>query len=74
MITSYQLTEIMIGSMFFILAYFLVLYFTAKDTIIYWDILWCTISILIILTLKYSIINYYILQSQNFSSNHIIND
>ena len=74
MITSYQLTEIMMGSLFFILAYFLVLYFSVKDRIIYWDIIWCTISIAIILTFKFFIINYYILQSQNFSSNTNINE
>ena len=74
MLTSYQITETVIGSMFFILAYFLVSYFTVKDKIIYWDIIWCTISLAIILTFKFFIINYYILQSQNFSSNTNINE
>ena len=74
MLTSYQITETVIGSIFFILAYFLVLYFTVKDKIIYWDIIWCTISLAIILTFKFFIINYYILQSQNFSSNTNINE
>ena len=50
---------------------FLYLYFS-ESTIIYWDIAWCTISLFIILLFKYFYINFNILQSQNFSSNIIV--
>mgnify|MGYP000320998385 CR=1 FL=1 len=71
LLTYYQITEIVIGTIIFSMLYFLYLYFT-ESTIIYWDIAWCTISLFIILLFKYFYINFNILQSQNFSSNIIV--
>jgi len=73
LITNYQLTEIIIGTIIFPLLYFIYLYFTEKKTIIYWDIFYCTIVLLITLLFKYFYINFNILQTQNFSSNNIVN-
>jgi len=73
LITNYQLTEIIIGSIIFPLFYFLYLYFTEKERIIYWDIFYCTGVLFIILLFKYFYINFNILQSQNLSSNNIVN-
>ena len=71
LLTNYQITEIIIGTFIFPMLYFLYLYFS-NTKIIYWDIIWCTITLLIILTFKYFYINFNILQSQNFSSNDIV--
>jgi len=71
LLTNYQITEIIIGTFIFPMLYFLYLYFS-NTKIIYWDIIWCTITIFIILIFKYFYINFNILQSQNFSSNNII--
>jgi hypothetical protein len=73
LITNYQLTEIIIGTIIFPLLYFIYLYFTETKTIIYWDIFYCTIVLLITLLFKYFYINFNILQTQNFSSNNIVN-
>jgi hypothetical protein len=72
LLSNYQATEIMLGTVLFPILYFLYLYLS-NTHIIYWDILWCTISIFIILLFRYFYINYYILQSQNLSSNNIVN-
>lgn len=72
LLTNYQTTEIIIGTFLFPIIYFLYLYFLSLP-IIYWDIIWCTISLCIILLFKNFYINYNILQSQNFSSNILVN-
>jgi len=72
LLSTYQIIEIVIGTSIFPMLYFLYLYFTA-NTIIYWDIIWCTITLLIIMLFKDFYINFNILQSQNFSSNTILN-
>jgi hypothetical protein len=72
LLSTYQIVEIVIGTIIFPMLYFLYLYFTT-NTIIYWDIIWCTITLLIILLFKNFYINFNILQSQNFSSNAILN-
>ena len=71
LLTNYQITEIIIGTFIFPMIYFLYLYFS-NTKIIYWDIIWCTITLFIILIFKYFYINFNILQSQNLSSNDII--
>lgn len=71
LLTNYQITDIIIGTILFPMFYFLYLYFT-ESTIIYWDIIWCTTTLFIILLFKYFYINFNILQSQNFSSNIIL--
>ena len=71
LLTNYQITDIIIGTILFPMFYFLYLYFT-ESTIIYWDIIWFTTTLFIILLFKYFYINFNILQSQNFSSNIIL--
>jgi len=66
LLTYYQKTEILIGTILFSMLYFLFLYFS-ESKIIYWDIIWCTITILIILLFKNFYINFNILQSQNLN-------
>jgi hypothetical protein len=73
-ISTYQITEIIIGTFIFPLFYFLYIYLASSDTIVYWDIIWCTLSLFIILLFKAFYINFNILQTQNFSSNNILND
>ena len=72
LLTNYQITEILIGTFIFPMLYFLYLYFS-ESPIIYWDILWCTLTIGIVLLFRNFYMNYYILQSQNISSNIIVN-
>lgn len=71
LLTNYQITEIILGTIIFPILYFLYLYFTVNNKIIYWDIFYCTAILFIILIFKYFYINFNILQSQNFSSNNI---
>jgi hypothetical protein len=71
-LNNYQITEIIIGSFLFPMMYFLFLYYS-KSKIMVWDIIWCSFSIFIILLFKNFYINFNILQSQNFSSNNILN-
>ena len=66
LLTNYQKTEILIGTILFSMVYFLFLYFS-ESKIIYWDIIWSTITILIILLFKNFYINFNILQSQNLN-------
>jgi hypothetical protein len=73
LLTNYQITEIIIGTTLYPLFHFLYLYFTKTKEIIYWDIFYCTTVLFIILLFKYFYINFNILQSQNFSSNNILN-
>ena len=66
LLTTYQKTEVIMGTVMFPILYFLYLNFTETD-IIYWDIIWCTITIFIILIFRYFYINFNILQSQNLN-------
>lgn len=72
LLSNYQITEIIIGTCLFPMAYFLYLYFTESD-INYFDIGYCTLVLFIILTFKDFYINFNILQAQNASSQHIVN-
>ena len=74
MLTIYQRTELIIGTILFILFYFLVLYFSNKENLSYYDVIVTTIAFLLIMYIRYFFINYYIFQSQNFSSNNIVNE
>jgi hypothetical protein len=71
LLTRYQITEIIIGIFLFPMLYFLYLYFT-KSGIIYWDIIWCSATLFLILIFKNFYINFNILQQQNLSSNSIV--
>jgi hypothetical protein len=73
LLTNYQITEIIVGTFIFSMLYFIYLYLTTKESIIYWDIFYCTFILFIILLFKYFYINFNILQSQNLSSNYILN-
>ena len=72
LLSIYQITDILIGSIIFPILYLFYLKMTT-NTIIVWDIIWCTMAIFFILLFKNFYINYNILQSQNFSSNIILN-
>jgi hypothetical protein len=74
MLTIYQQTELVIGTILFILFYFLILYFNNKENLSYYDVIITTISFILIMYIRYFFINYYIFQSQNFSSNNIVNE
>ena len=66
LLTYYQTTEIVLGSLLFSMAYFLFLYIS-QSKIVYWDVIWCTLTIFIILLFKNFYINFNILQSQNLN-------
>jgi hypothetical protein len=70
LLTKYQITEIIFGTLFFPIIYFLYLYYS-KTNIIYWDITWCTLVIFVILLFRNFYINFNILQNQNLLSNNI---
>ena len=71
MLTIYQRTELIIGTILFILFYFLILYYSNKENLSYYDVVVSTIAFFLIMYIRYFFINYYIFQSQNFSSNNI---
>ena len=73
MLTIYQKTELIFGTILFIFFYYLIIRFNNLE-ISYYDIIVTAILYLIIMYLRYYFINYYILQSQNFSSNTNINE
>ncbi len=72
LLSNYQITEIIIGTCLFPMAYFLYLYFTQSE-INYFDIGYCTLVLFIIITFKDFYINFTILQSQNSGSQYIVN-
>lgn len=74
MLTIYQRTELIIGTILFTLFYFLILYFSNKENLSYYDVIVSTIAFFLIMYIRYFFINYYIFQSQNFSSNNIVNE
>ena len=71
-LNDYQKTEILLGTCLFPMMYYLFLHYS-KIKILGWDIILCTISLFLILLFKNFYINYNILQSQNLSSNNILN-
>lgn len=72
LLSNYQITEIIIGTLLFPMVYFLYLYFT-NSKIIYWDIGWCTLVLFLIITFKDFYINFNILQAQNSATQYIVN-
>jgi len=73
MLSTYQLSELLIGSMIFIMAYICFIYFSGGERpYFYNDIIISSVFFCLILLFRFLLINYYILQSQNFSSNIII--
>ena len=75
MLTTYQLSELLIGTMMFLMAFIGYKYFINEDSKYYYnDLAITTFFFALILYFRFLLINYYILQSQNFSSNIIIDD
>ena len=73
MLTTYQTSELIVGTLMFVMAYIGYMYYTNRDAHYYYnDIVVTSIFFGFILYFRYLLINYYILQSQNFSSNIII--
>ena len=73
MLTTYQYTELLVAIPLFIFLYLGFLYFINDGrNYFYNDVFISSIFFSIILVSRYLLINYYILQSQNFSSNIII--
>lgn len=63
LLSTYQKTEIVIGTLIFPMLYFVYLYLS-KTPILIWDIIWCTITLHLILLFKNFYINLNLLQSQ----------
>ena len=68
LLSNYQKTEILIGTIMFPYLYYYYLRVTHSPIII-WDILWCTFTLFIILLFKNFYINFNILQSQTQNLN-----
>jgi hypothetical protein len=64
MLTTYQKTDLFISPLIFLIIYFLYLKFT-KESYEIWDILWCTISLFLIIYIKDYIMNYYMIINSN---------
>jgi hypothetical protein len=63
LLSIYQKTEIAIGTIIFPILYILYLYYS-DTSFMMWDIIWNTITLLIILLFKNIYLNYTILQKQ----------
>lgn len=63
LLTIYQKTEIAIGTIIFPILYVLYLYYS-ETPLVMWDIIWNTITILIIISFKNLYLNYNIMQRQ----------
>jgi hypothetical protein len=75
MLTSYQYSELLIGTTIFIMAYTGYKYFSDKNNkYFYYDILITCLLFLLLMYFRYLLINYYILQSQKISSNILVDD
>jgi hypothetical protein len=72
-LSNYQITELILGTVFFALFYFIYLWLIERSSYKWWDIIWCTFTIFIILLFKDFYINYNILQAQNISQYNIGN-
>lgn len=73
MLTTYQYSELLVGTTLFIMAYLGFVYFMENGPkYFYSDIIISTLFFGLIQLFRFLLINYYILQSQNFSSNIII--
>ena len=72
-LSNYQITELILGTVFFALFYFIYLWAIERSSYKWWDIIWCTFTIFIILLFKDFYINYNILQAQNISQYNIGN-
>jgi len=64
MLSSYQRTDLFISPLVFLIIYFIYLKFTKADYQI-WDVLWCTISLFLIIYIKDYVTNYYMIINSN---------
>jgi hypothetical protein len=70
LLSNYQITEIIFSVIFFVVLYAGYIALTAKQFRVV-DLLWCTITLFLILLFKDFYMNFNILQSQNLSYNSI---
>lgn len=68
LISNYQKTELLIGTVFFILFYLIYL-FLSNSEISYLDIVWCSFTLFIALLFKFFYIKYNLIQTQNYILN-----
>jgi hypothetical protein len=68
LISNYQKTELLIGTVFFILFYLIYL-FLSNSEINYLDIIWCSFTLFIALLFKFFYIKYNLIQTQNYILN-----
>lgn len=68
LISNYQKTELLIGTVFFILFYLIYL-FLSNSEISYLDIIWCSFTLFIALLFKFFYIKYNLIQTQNYILN-----
>ena len=64
LLSRYQITEVIVGTTLFPILYFIYLFLT-YSYIITTDIIWCTLTIALILLFKNFYINFNLLQYQN---------
>ncbi len=66
LLNRYQYSEIMIGTFIFAILYLIYRSFIQTSTYLYFDILYSTFAVFIILFLKHFAVNYYELNSISF--------
>jgi hypothetical protein len=64
LLSRYQITEIIVGTSLFPILYFIYLFLT-NSYIIMTDIIWCSLTVALILLFKNFYINFNLLQTQN---------
>ncbi len=75
MLTTYQYSELLVGSTVFIMAYLGYKYFSLDNKkYFYYDIVITCLFFLILMYFRFLLINYYILQSQKISSHILVDD
>jgi hypothetical protein len=70
LLSNYQITEIIFSAVFFIVLYGAYLALAEPEFRVY-NLIWCTITLFLILLFKNFYMNFNILQSQNLSYNNI---
>jgi len=70
LLSNYQATELIFSVIFFVVLYAIYIAVTASQFRIY-DLLWCSITLFLILLFRDFYMNFNILQSQNLSYNSI---
>jgi len=68
LLTNYQKTELVLGTILFAFFYLIYLKLSNSD-MNYLDVLWCSFTFFIILLFKFFYIRYNLIQTQNFILN-----